>query len=699
MKFPLRVVALFVFLFYGGKTYGQADSLRKTIAKANRLLESSLKKIGQTAEPGLSNVKAKQGIEKSTVQWKALALAYPNNANVQFKLGLCYFNTVGKNLEALDCFQKACKKMGPNFIFRKTQDFAPFYAQYFLAECFRLNNQPDSAIRNYSEYRNKYRVPPISSEKEVYMAINAKLAENNPRNVNLTNFFAINAGSYDAFPVLTMDNKQVFFASDRGSTKSMDVYFSKMDSSGRWSNPIPLPFSSKSDEVPVFVNIKGDILYLRVQKGKQSDIYYTQLKDGQWSKPKPFGLVNSSYNENGMCLSLDGNQLFFSSDRSGGTGGYDIYLTKRDSAGTWSSPQNLAFPINTGSDECYPNLSIDGKTLFYSSNGLINIGVGGFDVFYTNLLPNGKWSNPQSLNKPINGPGDDIGFYHSGEGKRFFSQLNKDQSFDIISIDGGEFEAEEIAVATEVVTVTNELNVAQIVETEKEVEKEIAVVETVETEKEVEKEVEVTKEIEVEQDLKKLDVAALDTITQQSLVDKVKDLLDKKDSVAAVVVPTTENPSQATQTLVSNPNSENLTSEGESVPSKMEAAEDATPLSLSSPGLEEVRVLYFDLNRYEIQPGSKSILKAIATFLKENPDWMVEVVGHSDQRGEWETNLELSIKRAKTIKEHLGLAHISLKRIRYFGVGNTQLKTDGLDEDSRRLNRRAEIRLIPKKKQ
>lgn len=699
MKFPLRVVTLFVFLLCGGKAVGQTDSLGSTIAKANRLLESSLKKIGQNTEPGTANVKAKQGFEKATTQWKKLALAYPNNANIQFKLGLCYFNTLGKNLEALDCFQRACKKMSPNFVFRKAQDFAPFYAQYFLAECFRLNNQPDSAIRNYSEYRNKYRIPPISSEKEVYMAINAKLAENNPRNVNLTNFFAINTGSYDAFPVLTMDNKQVFFASDRGNTNSMDVYFSKLDSTGRWSNPIPLPFSSKSNEVPVFVNLKGDILYLSIQKGKQSDIYYSQLRDGQWSKPKAFGLVNSSYNENGLCLSLDGNQLFFSSDRAGGTGGYDIYLTQKDSTGSWSSPQNLAFPINTGSDECYPNLSIDGKTLFYSSNGLINIGVGGFDVFYTNPLPNGKWSNPQSLNKPINGPGDDIGFYHSGEGKRFFSQLNKDQSFDIISIDGGEFEAEEIAVATEVVTVTSELNVAQIVETEKEVEKEVAVVETVETEKEVEKEVEVTKEIEVEQDLKKLDVTALDTLTQQSLVDKVKDLIDKKDSVAAMLSPTTENPAQRLPEMEANPKSESQPNNNETGPSKMETGEEAPPISLNSPGLEEVRVLYFDLNRYEIQPGSKSILKAIAAFLKENPDWIVEVVGHSDQKGEWETNLELSIKRAKTIKEHLGLAHISPKRIRYFGVGNTQLKTNGLDEDSRRLNRRAEIRLIPKKKQ
>ena len=91
--------------------------------------------------------------------------------------------------------------------------------------------------------------------------------------------------------------------------------------------------------------------------------------------------------------------MFFASNRPGGFGGYDIYYSMILPDGTWGIPFNLGEPVNSENDENYPNITAEGTTLYFSSNG--HNSIGGYDVFRSRLIEN-KWSEPKNLGYPIN---------------------------------------------------------------------------------------------------------------------------------------------------------------------------------------------------------------------------------------------------------------------------------------------------------
>lgn len=105
------------------------------------------------------------------------------------------------------------------------------------------------------------------------------------------------------------------------------------------------------------------------------------------------------------ALSPDGRTLYFVSDRSGGLGGTDIYVTHLDAAGRWSEPQNLGNGVNTPCDELSPWVSGDGKWLYFSSSG--HQTVGGYDLFRAPISRN-QIGGASNLGKPVNTPADEI---------------------------------------------------------------------------------------------------------------------------------------------------------------------------------------------------------------------------------------------------------------------------------------------------
>ncbi len=91
--------------------------------------------------------------------------------------------------------------------------------------------------------------------------------------------------------------------------------------------------------------------------------------------------------------------MIFSSDRQGGKGGKDLYISHYEE-GKWQTPSNMGSSINTVNDECYPYLSPDGKHLFFASNG--HFGLGGYDIFLSHKINDTLWSKPENLGRPIN---------------------------------------------------------------------------------------------------------------------------------------------------------------------------------------------------------------------------------------------------------------------------------------------------------
>ena len=150
------------------------------------------------------------------------------------------------------------------------------------------------------------------------------------------------------------------------------------------------------------------------------EIYFTEFQNNQWSPPVK---LNSNVDADGFnsiqpFVTTDGSKLFFASTKPGGQGGYDIWEADLDSKGIPINSINLGSKINSSSDEQAPYYDIAEKKLIYSSKGFI--GLGGFDFFETSN-DNGSWSTPQNMGYPMNSAKDDLYFFPGGKNKFYIS--------------------------------------------------------------------------------------------------------------------------------------------------------------------------------------------------------------------------------------------------------------------------------------
>ena len=448
--------------------------------------------------------------------WQKVLEADPGNANANFKMGICYFNSVDEKPKALSYLKKAAKSISDKYdFFSATEKNAPADALFFLGETYLAANQPDSALMFFFQYEDKFAgSPPIPVDRLIRNCVNAKNAMKAPRDVTMKNPGKnINSSFTETNPVLTIDNSVMFFASRRApkeSTKQVsdvtgkfdeDIYITRKDASGKWEAASAFKWNTDKDEAPLYISSDGLTLYFRKEVSGQSDIFMSNYVDKVWSNPKSVSSVNSSYDETGVTISADGKYLYFCSDREGGNGKFDIYQCMK-SGSSWGSPKNLGIVLNTSFNETSPYINPNGKTLFFSSNGYRD-GIGGYDIFYSELQDNGTWTTPQNMGFPINTTRDDINYYITGGGNRYYATVREEaNSYDIFKIEGGGFSVENIDVGGQVVTLTKEMSVTDVMEVEKTVEKEVEVVETIETTVEVIKEVNV---VDVEKEKMKMD--------------------------------------------------------------------------------------------------------------------------------------------------------------------------------------------------
>lgn len=251
--------------------------------------------------------------------------------------------------------------------------------------------------------------------------------------INVTEIFnlgnGINSSKDDYFPFLTNNQEELYFTR-RGPENDEDLYFSKKNSSGEWKSAARLKdFNTKHPEgMSTFVRDGRRLFFtacLRDSVEGPCDIWEASLNDGHIEAITSLGMpVNSGYWESQATVSCDGSQLFFASNRPGGVGGTDIYMTERLPSGLWSLPVNLGTPLNTPGDEEAPYISNDGKTLYFSSTG--HLGLGEQDVFmswWDNRME--RWSTPINLGPPVNSPHRELGFYLSANGETGFFASNR----------------------------------------------------------------------------------------------------------------------------------------------------------------------------------------------------------------------------------------------------------------------------------
>jgi outer membrane protein OmpA-like peptidoglycan-associated protein/tetratricopeptide (TPR) repeat protein len=455
-------------------------------------------------------------------------------------------------------------------------------------------------------------------------------------------------------PVKSMNQ---VFASD----KEREVFMiSKRDKTGVFDTgqAMDAPFNTSDDnQGGCSISIDNKNLYfamMRQEGGNQPncDLYVCDNSGGLWSEMRKLSAnVNHPvYWDSQPTIASDGLTLYFASDRPGGFGGVDLYFTRKDPrTGIWSVPMNLGPQINTGGDEKTPFIHSDSETLYFSSDG--HFGFGGLDIFFVRKSEKGEWLDPENIGSPINGPGDDAGFFVSTDTKTgyFFSYEDegkiKGRGVGRYDLYGFELYQEARPQAVALVKGTVKDNAGNQVSG--------AIVEI--------------------KDMKsKLSsFATVDSASGEYMI-----AVKKKNDVVITV----KKEDSAFNTQIIRAAELPVSMEPATVDLKVQEAQTGSSFVMEN-------ILYRTASA-DLQEESHVILENFAAYLKEHPKFDVEIQGHTDNVGNAKDNEALSSNRAFTVKALLETYGIEGKRITAKGYGQSAPLADNTTEAGRAKNRR-----------
>jgi flagellar motor protein MotB len=383
------------------------------------------------------------------------------------------------------------------------------------------------------------------------------------------------------------------------------------------------------------------------------DIYFSAFRNGKWTQPSNVGPpINTNHWESQPSISADGKTLFFSSNRPGGFGGKDLWVSRLNENNKWGEPKNLGSNINTAGDEMSPFIHFDGKTLYFASDG--RVGMGGFDLFMTRMKEDSTWTEPKNLGYPINTYNDEMGLIiESGGQKAYYSSIrDKSQGKDIFS-----FELYEAVRPDPVSYMKGKV-----------------------FDKETGK-------------LLKADYQLVNLSTGKIIMKNATDELGN----FLVCLPSGYNYG----INVSKPGylfySENFTLEGIHT-----ASEPFIKRIVLNPTKVGEKMLlsnvFYEIDSWQLKKESIIELSNLVALLSDNKNLIMEIGGYTDSTGSEKYNLVLSEKRALSVVNYLIKMGISADRLRYKGYGNTSSFGNNVTVEGRKLNRRTEAKIIDMKK-
>ena len=313
-------------------------------------------------------------------------------ANVDRTTALPYLKTVFNQDKK---YKDVCLALGISYMYKHQFDSAKKYINQYLLQ---KHTEKDSANIK-------------TAKLELMHCESAKKLVNNKQNISFINLGKmVNTKRSEFNPFLTPDGNTLFYTSDKVYDSDLielirNGYFTNYDPIyHRWSKMKSLgkAVNTSDNEKVTGISKDGKKIIITVDwMGEEGDLFITS-KDGK--KFQELSLlsetVNSKYNEQSGSLSLNEDSLFFSSNRPGGKGGSDIYISVKLPNGEWGKPMNLGTPINTPYNEQFPNISADGNTLYFASDNPKSMG--GYDIFKCQKKADGTWSKPINIGYPIN---------------------------------------------------------------------------------------------------------------------------------------------------------------------------------------------------------------------------------------------------------------------------------------------------------
>lgn len=601
--------------------------------------------------------------------------AEKDNANLAFRIGVCYLNSPIHKENAVSYLERAAAHVSEKYREGSYKEKnAPLTTYNYLARAYHFNYQFDKAIATFGKFKSYLGEADAEMiknvDRQVEMCNNGKELVANPVSMKVENLGGtVNSQYPEHSPVITADESMIIFTSRRPNTTGgkvdpndgmyfEDIYISTRNEDNTWTEPrnMGAPINTEGNDATIGISVDGQKLFIYKDDKGDGNIYFSNLVGDRWAEPQKLNdFVNSKSWEGNASIAADGNILYFSSEREGGLGGKDIYMSRKLPNGDWGKPVNLGPNINTPYDDDAPYMHPDGVTLYFSSQG--HKSMGGFDIFYSTFnADENTWSVPSNMGYPVNSTDDDIFYVPTADNKRaYYSSFKKDGvgEKDIYLITLPEKEETPLTVYRGKV------------------------------------------------------VSIYGGVPQNAMI-TVTD-----NETGELVGTYTPNASTGAYLFILQPGRNyNISYEADDFlfsSENFDVADSSAYSVINKPiELQPIKVgqkitlknIFFRSGQSELDPKSRVELEKLVTLMKKMPHLVVEIGGHTDSQGSDELNQRLSQKRAESVVKYLIDNGIDKRRLRAIGYGESQpiaLNTnpDGSwNREGMAINRRFEFRIL-----
>ncbi|AMM52326.1 hypothetical protein TH61_15590 [Rufibacter sp. DG15C] len=467
----------------------------------------------------------------------------------------------------------------------------------------------------------------------------------------------VNAMGMQYSPVLTADQQSLLFTArtGKGGLNDENLYLS-LKQDGEWQAPVSVSdkINTELNEGAATFSADGRVLVFTSCNRKDSfgscDLYISYKEGSNWSKPVNMGSkVNTAAWDSQPSLSADGRTIYFASNRQGGLGSEDIWITHQQEDGSWVVPVNAGKAINSPGREAAPFLHASSATLYFATDG--RQGMGKLDLFKATKSEKG-WNEPENMGYPLNTHRDETSIfitadnhlgYYSGQPSKTGNVLIGLSQFEVPEVWKGKVKS-SYAQGKVYDAVTKKPMAAQV-------------------------------------QVYYLDSASV--LTQQVPSDKTSGaytiVLNQGEEYALYVT-------APGYVLESRHISEKSTTQPLALDFYLQPISKGSKAVLSN--------LFFDTGKATLRAESRTELDKLYQFMKSNPSVKVEIAGHTDNVGQPTNNLKLSQARAQAVVKYLVSKGIPIEVFMAKGYGETQPKANNNTEENRQLNRRIELRIL-----
>jgi len=516
--------------------------------------------------------------------------------------------------------------------------------------------------RRYLKYSDVSVVNKKNSEKRLNDCAFAIKALNNPVPFKPANIGdSANSPADEYINAITADEQTMLLTvrkynpNNSGRILSEDLCLTQ-NAGNHWEKPKKVSLSQNSEgEGAACLSPDGQTIYFTSCYSNDGygscDIYMATRQGNHWSQPVNLGPnVNSAKWESQPSVSSDGNTLYFASNRSGGFGNSDIWMSHKLPDGSWGKAINLGNTINTSEDEMSPFIHADNQTLFFSSNG--HTGMGGMDLYLSRKDSLGYWQAPVNLGYPINTPGNEINLIVNAAGNYAYSSSD---------ISGGKgrydiyrFELYPGARPERVTYFKGKVFDSKTLHPLR---------------------------------------AKFELIDLSNGKTVIESFSEAETGLFLVCLPSGKNYALNVSKKGYLFHSETFALKSDD--SNREPYIKDIPLQPIASGETVIlKNIFFDTDSYHLKPESQIELDKLTRLLTENKSLKIEIDGHTDNVGSDNYNLQLSQNRAKSVYEYLISAGISESRLSFKGFGETLPIASNDTEQGRAVNRRTEFKVI-----